>query len=433
MAVKIIKRVVDGAAPAEDRDAFIWDNELRGFGLKVTPGGTKVYVFQYHVGRGRNARRRRMVIGKHGSPYTPDTARTEAKRLAGLVADGQDPADRRAVERKLITFGELCDLYLAEGVEHKKASTLKADRGRIEHHLKPLLGKKRLDTVTRADIERLLGDVKSGKTAAPVPKNGERTPGSIARGGAGVAAQCVTLASTIFAFAVERGLRSDNPARGIKKPPVRKMERFLSEQEIARLAAACNAEVEASGNPFPAAAIKLLLLTGSRRSEIIKLEWPYVDAKPGRECLRLPDSKTGAKVVHLNHPATVVLQALPRVEGNPYVIAGTRKGAPFTGIDKVWSRIRKAAKLEGVRLHDLRHSYASFGAAGGLGLPLIGALLGHKQATTTARYAHLSDDPVRRASEAIGGALADAMSRPIEGNRGAEIITLGRRPGRRKA
>jgi integrase len=253
-------------------------------------------------------------------------ARTEAKRLLGLVAAGQDPAERRTAERKTLTVSELCDLYLAEGASHKKASTLKADRGRIIHHVKPLLGFKRVDQVIRADIERMLVDVKAGKTAAPKPKTDERRPGSIPIGGSGVAAQCVALMGTLLAFAMARGLRSDNPARGVKKPPVRKMERFLSEDEIAQLASALEAETARTNNPYPAAAIKLLLLTGARRSEVIGLQWQHVDFE--RKCLRLPDSKTGAKVVYLNGPALEILAGLPRIKGNQHVIPGKRERTP---------------------------------------------------------------------------------------------------------
>jgi integrase len=213
---------------------------------------------------------------------------------------------------------------------------------------------------------------------------------------------------TLLAFAVHRGIRRDNPAHGIKKPATRKMERFLSEDEIARLANALEEEARQSGNPYPAAAIKLLLLTGCRRSEILSLQWQHVDLN--HRCLRLPDSKTGAKVVYLNAPASSALQELKRIDGNPYVIVGHRKGAPLVGIDKIWFSVRKKALLHDVRLHDLRHSFASVGAIGGLSLPIIGALLGHKHAMTTARYAHLSADPIRAANEAVGARIAAAMT-----------------------
>ena len=223
-----------------------------------------------------------------------------------------------------------------------------------------------------------------------------------------MAAQCVALISTVLAFAVTRGLRSDNPARDVKKPSVRKMERFLSEDEIARLAVALDAESRRSGNPYPAAAIKLLLLTGGRRGEILGLQWQHVDFE--RQCLRLPDSKTGAKVLYLNAPALEVLTGLPRMEGNPHVIQGKSELAPIGGIDKVWFRVRAAAGLRGVRLHDLRHSFASMGVAGGLSLPIIGALLGHKHPATTGRYAHLSADPLRAANDVVGMRIAAAMN-----------------------
>jgi hypothetical protein len=234
---KITKSAVDALAPS-GAEVVLWDQEVRGFGIRARAGGAKTYILHYRTGSGRAAPLRKLTIGKHGSPWTPDMARTEAKRLLGLIASGEDPAESRAIERKILTLAELCDLYLAEGATHKKPSTLKADRARIVHHIKPLLGRVHVDKITRADIDRILIDVKSGKTAAPTPNEGERRPGSIVTGGSGVAAQCVALMSTLLAFAVARGLRSDNPARGVKKPPVRKMERFLSEDEIARLAVA---------------------------------------------------------------------------------------------------------------------------------------------------------------------------------------------------
>jgi integrase len=217
----------------------------------------------------------------------------------------------RQADREAPTFGDLIDLYLGEGVSHKKASTPKADRGRIEHHLRPLLGKLRADRIVRAEIERMRNAIEAGKTAEKVESGEKRRSGSMATGGKGVAAQCVMLVSAIFAFGIERGLCADNPARGVKKAPVRKVERFLSEAEIARLAEALDAEAQRSGNPYPSAAIKLLLLTGCRRGEIVNLCWEHVDFE--RECLRLPDSKTGAKLVYLNVPARALLQELPRM------------------------------------------------------------------------------------------------------------------------
>jgi len=430
MRGKITKRAVDALVPKNSAEVVLWDQELRGFGIRARVGGAKTYVLQYRAGTGRGAPLRKLTIGKHGSPWTPDIARTEAKRLLGLVASGEDPAERRTTERKTLTLAELCDLYFAEGATHKKPSTLKADLGRIAHHIKPLLGRMRVDKVTRADIERILIDVKTGKTAAPTPNKEERRPGRIATGGGGVAAQCVALMSTLLGFAVTRGMRSDNPARGIKKPPIRKMERFLSEDEITRLAVALDAETRRTDNPYPAAAIKLLLLTGGRRGEILKLQWQHVDFE--RQCLRLPDSKTGAKIIYLNAPALEVLAGLPHTTTNPYVVPGRCEGKPLVGIDKFWFRARAAAGLQGVRLHDLRHSFASMGVAGGLSLPIIGALLGHKHQATTGRYAHLSADPLRAANEAVGMRIAAALNRTsdVEDHTAEKIVPMPYQPRR---
>ena len=355
-----------------------------------------------------NGRQRWYTIGRHGSPWTPELARKEAFRLLGEVAHGEDPSEKRSINRAAITFRELCDLYLAEGVAHKKPSTIKSDTGQIRHHLVPLLGSKRANSITIGDIERLLIDVAKGKTAPSTPGRDPRKAGSVVHGGPGVAGQCVTLAGTIFAFAVRRGIRADNPAHGIKKPPVKKMNRFLSEVEIAKLAGSLTAETISSGVPYPCAAIKMLLLTGCRKSEILNLRWSDVDH--GHRCLRLPDSKTGAKVVYLNAPALAVLNDLARLENNPFVFVGTREGEASKAVDKVWARVRTKAGLRDVRLHDLRHSFASIGAVGGFSLPIIGALLGHKHAMTTARYAHLSADPIRAANEAVGRRISAAMS-----------------------
>ena len=420
MRGKITKRAVDALAPKNGAELVLWDQEVRGFGVRARVGGAKTYILHYRAGTGRGAPLRKFTIGKHGSPWTPHKARTEAKRLLGLIASGEDPAERRATQRKALTLAELCDLYLAEGATHKKPSTLKADLGRIVHHIKPLLGRVHVDKVARADIERILIDVKAGKTAAPTPNDGERKPGSIPTGGSGVAAQCVALLSTILTFAVARGLRSDNPARGVKKPPVRKMERFLSEDEIARLAAALDAESNRTGNPYPAAAIKLLLLTGGRRGEILGLQWQHVDFE--RQCLRLPDSKTGAKVSVSQCASVRSVGGLPRMSSNPCVIPGKREGKPLLGSIRFGSVSSPRRDFEGVRLHDLRHSFASMGVAGGLSLPIIGALLGHKHPATTGRYAHLSADPLKAANDVIGMRIAAAINRTSDDDHAAKKI-----------
>jgi integrase len=402
---KLTKRVVD-AAEAGSAAAFIWDDEVKGFGLRIAPGGTKSYVLSYRTGRGRNAPQRRLTIGKHGSPWTPELARREARRLLGAIAAGDDPLEGRKAEARTMTLAALCELYLTEGVRHKKPTTLKSDRGRIKNHIVPLVGKLRIDRITRTDVEHMVRDVTAGRTAAPLPQQAHR--GKLVQGGRGTAAQALAVLGAVMSFAVARGLRDDNPVRGVKKPPVRRMERFLSEAEIARLGEALDAEAKATGDPYPAAAIRLLLLTGCRRSEILGLRWEWIDFE--RAMIFLPDSKTGRKPVYLNAPALDVLATLPRQLGNPYVICGRRDGSAYVGLGKVWRRVCSMAELSDVRLHDLRHSFASIGAAGNNSLLILGKLLGHRHAATTERYSHLSADPMRQATEAIGQTINTALT-----------------------
>jgi integrase len=268
-----------------------------------------------------------------------------------------------------------------------------------------------VESIGRADVERMRDAVAAGKTAEKVENGEKRRSGSLATGGRGAAAQCVALVGSIYSFAIDRGLCADNPARGVKKTPIRKLERFLSEAEIGRLAEALDAEEMA--NPPAVTAIRLLLLTGCRKGEILSLRWEHVDFE--RQVLRLADAKEAkgkGKIIYLNPPALAVLSEIPRLSGTSLVIPSRRANAEIATIDKAWWRVRKAAGLADVRLHDLRHSFASVGAAGGLSLPMIGALLGHKHAATTARYAHLSADPLRAANDVIGARLAAAMGMP---------------------
>jgi integrase len=402
---KLTKRVVDTAVSGSAA-VFIWDDEIKGFGLRITPSGTKSYVLSYRAGRGRNAPQRRITIGKHGSPWTPDMARREALRLRGAIVAGNDPAAARKAEARTMTLAALTQLYLADGAGHKKPTTLKADRGRIKNHIVPLLGKRPIDRITRADVEHMVRDATAGRTAAPAPQQPRR--GKLVRGGSGTAAQALAVLGAVMSFAVARGLRDDNPVRGVKKPQVRRVERFLSEADIARLGEALDAEAKTTSDPYPAAAIRLLLPTGCRRSEILGLRREWIDFE--RAMIFLPDSKTGRKPVYLNAPALEVLEKLPQQLGNPYVICGRRDGRAYVGIGKVWRRVCRAAELSDVRLHDLRHSFASIGAAGNNSLLILAKLLGHRHAATTERYAHLAADPMRRVAERIGQRISTALA-----------------------
>lgn len=404
MPQKLSKAIVDRAQP-KDTDYFIWDSDLKGFGLKIAKGGRKSYVCKYRVGSGRTAPTRRFTIGAHGSPWTVDQARGEARKILGHAANGEDPAKEKQDAKKQITVSDLCDLYLQQGVGTKKASTLATDKGRIERHIKPLLGKRKVPDVTRADIKRFLQDVANGKTAKDV-KTGLRGR-AIVRGGKGAATRTVGLLGGIFSFAFDSGLIETNPVRGVKRFADKKGERFLSQQELVSLGQALRDGAEKGLNPQALAILKLLIFTGARKGEIETLKWSEIDFDRGY--LRLADSKTGQKVFPLNAGALEILSTVPRLEGSPYVFPAHRGEGHYAGAPKVWRIVRADAGLDDLRLHDLRHSFASIAVSGGASLPIIGALLGHSDSATTQRYAHLHDDPLKAASEAVGRKIAASV------------------------
>jgi integrase len=400
---RITKRTVDALQPKQC-DYVHWDGVLTGFGVRVRVSGKKSFVAAYRLG-GRNTPWRRVTIAAVGG-ITVEEARKEAERIIAGARLGQDHAAQKAKKRAEMTVAEVCGLYLAEGCDTKKPSTLSTDRGRIERHIKPLLGKRLIGEVTRADVEKFMRDVAKGKTAADV-KTG-LFGRAIVEGGKGTATRTVGLLGGIFSFAVSRELRPDNPVRGVKRYPDRKSETFLSPAELARLGEALSAAEASGANPAAVAIIRLLAFTGARKSEIAKLSWSEVDLERGY--IRLGDSKTGAKVFPIGAPVIEVLANLPRVEGAPYVFPAASGGASFQGVDKVWRKVRAAGGFPSLRLHDLRHSFASAGLARGDALPVIGAILGHADVKTTSRYAHLADDPVRHVANAISKTVHAAFT-----------------------
>lgn len=414
MASKITKRTVDECQPGE-KDRFIWDSELTGFGLKVTPAGRRVYLCQFRIGGGRRGRLRRFTIGTHGAPWTPEQARSEAKRILGLAANGQDPAEEKQRKRKAPTVAEVCDQYLVHGCATKKPSTLATDRGRIERHIKPLLGRLKVKDITKADIRRFLQDVAEGKTAVDV-KTGTRGR-AIVKGGKGTASRTVGLLGGIFSFAVDQDYVASNVVRGVRRFPDKRGDRFLSSAEMARLGDALRAMERTGSNPLGIAIIKLLIFTGARKGEIEELKWSEVDLARG--LLRLHDSKTGQKAIVLNPPALEVLTGVSRLEGSPFVFPASRSKGHYEGVPKLWQELRRKADLKDVRLHDLRHSFASVAVASGASLPIIGALLGHGNASTTQRYAHLSNDPLSEASARTSSSIRHMMGEST--GRGADL------------
>lgn len=310
---------------------------------------------------------------------------------------------------------DLCERFLEDyAAEHKRPSSLYNDQANIQNHVIPLLGQLHVVDATRADIDRFKRAVKDGKTAKDVKLGPRRR--AIVTGGPGVSNKCLALLSKMFNMAERWGMRPDgtNPCRHVQKYRSQPQERFLSAQELARMADVLAAvEKKATETPFVVAAVRLLVFTGARMGEILSLEWAHVDID--NAMLFLPESKSGKKVIYLSAPALGVLASIPRMENNPFVICGEKGGAHLVNLQKPWTRIRKLAGLEDVRIHDLRHSFASIAASGGLSLPMIGKLLGHTQAATTQRYAHLAADPLKAANEAIGQRIAAAMKGTDDG------------------
>lgn len=406
---RLSRRSVEAAAPEAVR-YVVWDEDLKGFGLRVEPSGTKTFIVRYRVGGGRRGTLRQFKIGRYGK-LTPDKAREHAERALAQAELGKDPQADREAERKTLTVRELCDLYLAEGIGAKKASTIALDKIRIERHIKPLIGNRKINTVTAGDIERLMHDIAAGKVrSADNPHT---------RGGQGAASRTVGLLSGIFIFAMKRRLCAENPAKGVKRFKDNRRERFLSPKELGELGDALTASEAAGANPHHIAILRLLALTGARKNEIARLRWSEVELDRAR--LNLADSKTGQKVIPLGAAAVELISKLPRGDGGFVFPDPRHEGEPVRGLDWFWVGVRSRAGLDGLRIHDLRHSFASIGLAAGQALPLIGKLLGHAHHGSTARYAHLADDPVRQAADRIAAQVAGALA-----GEQAELIPFGK-------
>lgn len=395
------------ACPADKSMEVLWDDALRGFGVIALPSGRKTFVVQCK----RNGRSQKAKIGLFG-PMTAEQARTQALNLLGAIESGADPVAERRAARMVRTFSEVAEDFMAQHVLAKrKQRTAESYRCLLDKYVLPELGKKKIIDIGRVDVARLHSKL------ADTPRQ---------------ANAAVSVISAIWGWAARREEVefAKNPASRLERFPEKRWERYLSSEEMSRLGSALErAETEGIPwlneepqskhgakpenrrsflDPFALAAIRLLVLTGMRPREVLNLEWRHVDFERG--VLFLPDSKTGRKTVFLGDPALSLLRQLPRIENCRFVIAGRTPDKARADLNRPWSAVRRDAKLEGVRLYDLRHSFASVGAGASLGLPIVGKLLGHSQPATTNRYAHLDADPLRRAANEISTSIAAALS-----------------------
>jgi integrase len=380
--VKITKRVVDNLQAGQTA----WDGELPGFGVRCQ-AKSKTYFVKVRVA----GRQRWVTIGRHGVPWTPDDARRRALVILGTVAAGDDP--REAASEQLVTVKQAAEVFFDQHVTAKrKPGTAALYRDLFDRLILPRLGSEPIRTVNTNAVRGLHHRLRS----TPYQAN-----------------RALAVLSKFMSFSEQHGWRDagTNPCRFVEKYRERARERFLNGAELGRLSEAI-AKLEQLGSVSAEAAlaVRLLLLTGARLSEILTLRWDNYDDQ--RSMLMLSDSKTGKKAIPLNSPASSLLSAAPRIVGNPWVIVGLRPGAHLVNLQKPWRRIRAEAGLEDVRLHDLRHTYASVAASSGTSLPIIGKLLGHTQPSTTQRYAHLADDPVARASERTGALISEQFILP---------------------
>lgn len=425
---RIGRREVRALAPAKS----VWDASLPGFGARRQTSEAVAYVLKYRTAEGRQ---RWYTIGRHGAPWTPDTAREEARRLLGAVAEGGDPASAKRARRKAATVAELCDLYLADAEAGrlltrrkaaKKSSTLVTDRGRIVRHIKPLLGRQSVAAVTREDIDAFMHAVAAGKTAGKT-KTAKKRGLAHVRGGKGTASRTVGLLGAIFSYAVRHRMRPDNPVRGVIRFADGKRERRLSDDEYAALGAAMRKAEAARIWPAAIAAARFLALSGWRSGEALGLRWAEIDLP--RRTATLGDTKTGRSVRPLSHAACDVLRRTMRANDGDLVFPATRGDGRMVGFPKLWARIAALGNLlPDVTPHTLRHSFASLGGDLGYSEPTIAALVGHKGRTITSRYVHAADAVLLAAADAVANHTAQLLG---DSKSKARVIPLRAQSNRR--
>ena len=377
--IRITKRAVD-ALTVNNGDTVYWDRDLRGFGVRVHATGRKAYVVQT---RGPSGRLKRVTIGRHGE-MTADAARRAAAEVIDRIRRGEEPFPKPPAPE--LTMAQLAERYMTKHVEvNCKPGTVKTFRRAVDLHILPTLGGMKVAEVGRSHVADLHLRMRDK------PRQANLT---------------VDVLAKMFRLAEAWGVTPPrrNPCRSVRRYRTESRERFLSPEEYRRLGQVL-AEEESRGRFLPSgiAAIRILVLTGCRKNEIVKLRWDDMDRTAGEFWIR--DGKTGPRRVPLTPVVERVLRGIDRIEGNPWVFAGRKPGEHLKGLDEIWKRVRPLAGLEDVRVHDLRHSYASRALAVGESLPMIGRLLGHGKAKTTARYAHLERGTERASAAKVGGSI----------------------------
>lgn len=410
---KLTKRIVDALkAPKPSRvgvkvrEHFVWDRELRGFGVQVMPSGLKSFVIQYRTPEGRN---RRAVIGRYGL-MTVEEARKLAHQKLVAVSRGVDPVAEEAKAAGLLTVAEVCDWYLAEAEAGRilgrrrrpiKSSTLAMDRSRIEAHIKPLLGRRQVASLKLGDIEGAQADIAAGKTSKP--RAGSR--GGATTGGEGVAARTMSTLHSIFEHGVRLGKIEANPAKGVRRLASAPRERRLSRSEIERLGKTLRAAAEEGEHPTGLAAIRFLLLTGFRRMEALGLQRTWLDEE---ECaIRFPDTKSGAQIRVIGQAAIDLLLDQPKTK-SPFFYPADWGEGHFIGVVRVLDRVCQKAGLADITPHTLRHTFASLAGDLGFSELTIAALLGHSARGVTQRYVHI-DEALRMTADRVAEEMADLL------------------------
>lgn len=401
---KLNKRVIE-AAEIRKADYFIWDDDLAGFGARIFASGKRSYLVQYRA----LGRSRRFTIGMHGV-WTHEMARQEAKILLGRIAKGDNPAEERQLDHKAIKVKELCELYLADldaglilgkGNRPKKATTIISDTGRIRRHIIPLIGTRRVQDLTKADINRVLKDIMAGKTAVKA-KTKKLRGMSVVRGGAGTATRTVGLLGGILTYAMDAGIITSNPAHGIRKPKDNVRDRRLSEAEYRTLGQILNSAVaEYPQYAITVDIIRQIALTGCRRSEMIGLKWSEVDGDAS--CLRLEDSKEGKSTRPIGLPVIEYLEDRRTEDDGTYVFPGQGDDNAFGSFPNHWNKILAGTALADITPHVLRHSFASIANDLGFTEVTIAALVGHSKGSVTSKYIHSLDTALIMAADTIAG------------------------------